>query len=320
MGVRTKLCAAIIAAWTPALAQESSPIPKEHREALTLWLDWTLGFGKTRAVDTVRPASLMTEPRPVLVDAQVGLSTFIVGAKYAFTEDIAAGFRLPFTFGNLGSISFQGGRAITLGNLELDGSVQKKLSDSLGITGALALALPTSLGTELPNTQAELDAKPPESFDNAEANKYSINQAAAAAFGYEQDQLFWSKRIGLVPSVEARWESERLHAAPLLKMVNLFDTHGASVERYRMEIVFGAAGGYRVLGWLDVGLRVWGSAAPVRRDDSPVGAGVVSPEVRAFFGQRKSSSFYVAGVLPFVGSTVDPYYFGALRAGLSGSF
>lgn len=325
---------ALVAAFAaaPAAAQEKTAqenpaqenpdkADKQRREPLHLSLDWTLGFGKVDVVDApTNITSLQTMPRPVLRPSQVGINAFIVGATYDVNETVSAGLRLPFTYGNLGAISFEGGHAISLGNLELFGEVRKKFSENLTGAGFLAIALPTSLGTELPKTQQELDAKLPGTFDQSEANKFSINQATAAAFGYEQDQLFWSRRLVFTPGVEGRWTSGKLHFTPFVKMPNLIDTHDVSAERYRMEFVFGAGAGYRALDWLDLGLRVWGSVAPVRRDGSPIGAGVASPEARAFFGARNEHSVYVAAILPFVGSNVDPYYFGAFRAGVSGTF
>jgi hypothetical protein len=306
----------------PVLADETEPdksaAPK--REPLHLTFDWTLGFGKVDVVDQrANPASNQRAPTPVRTQAQVGLNTFIVGAGYDVTKDFTAGIRLPFTFGSMANIAYEGGRAIALGNLEIYGELRKKFSEHFTGAGFLAIGLPTSLGTELP-TQAELDKIPPELYNPSDANKFAINQAAAAAFGYEQDQLFWSRRLVFTPGVEGRWVSGKLHATPFVKMVNLIDTHDVSPERYRMELVFGAGAGYRALEFLDFSVRVWGSVAPVRRDGSPVGAGVVSPEARLLFGERKEHSFYVAGVLPFVGSNVDPYYFGAVRAGVAGTF
>jgi hypothetical protein len=293
---------------------------KPKREPLHLAFDWTLGFGKVEAIEQrANVASNERAAPPMRTPAQVGLNTFIVGAAYDVTKDVTAGLRLPFTFGNLANITYEGGRAIALGNLELYVEARRKMSEHLIGAGFFSIALPSSLGTELP-PQSTLDATPPEQYNPADANKFAINQAAAAAFGYEQDQLFWSRRIGFTPGVEAQWSSGKLHAKPFVKMVNLIDTHDTSVERYRMEFVFGAGAGYRALEWLDLGLRAWGSVAPVRRDDSPVGAGVVSPEARLFFGQRKEHSFFVAGILPFVGSNVTPYYFGAVRAGVTGTF
>ena len=309
----------------PALAADDATanpdtVAKAKREPLHLSLDWTLGFGKVDVVDQrAFPGSNQRAPTPTRTQAQIGMNTFIFGAGYDVTENVTAGLRLPFTFGNLANISYEGGRAIALGNLEFFGELRKKFSDNLTGAAFLAIALPTSLGTELP-TQAQLDAIPPEQYNPADANKFAVNQAAAAAFGYEQDQLFWSRRLVFTPGAEGRWTSGKLHITPFVKMANLIDTHDVSAERYRMEFVFGAGAGYRALEWLDFGARVWGSVAPVRRDGSPVGAGVASPEARVLFGARKEHSFYVAAVLPFVGSNVDPYYFGAFRAGVSGTF
>jgi len=304
--------------WAIALAVATIPASaRADNEPLTVLIDWTLGFGKIQAVDSSVDVGTGRALPPARVDAQVGLTTFIVGAEYAFPRRISAGLRLPFTYGNFGNVVFEGGHAIAIGNVEPYVSWKKNLNKTLAIGTSFALALPSSLGTEPPE---DLSAIPPDKFDNVDANKFSLNQAAAAAFGYEQDQLFWSKRFGLTPAVYAEVTRGKFRAEPFLKIVNLIDTHNASVEPYRLEIVFGAAAHVRVIEWFDLGLRAWGSASPARRAHSPIGAGVVAPEARVLFGENKSASVYVAGVLPFVGSNVDPYYFGAFRAGISGSF
>jgi hypothetical protein len=287
---------------------------------LHLFAQYTLGFGKVDTVQQRILPSLTTRPENVLGQSQVSVSTFIVGGSFDITEGFGAGVRVPFTYGALGNITSDGAHTIIFGNLELFATLKKRFSPSFELFGSLAIGLPTALGTELPRTQAELAAYPADTFDRAEANRFSINQAAAAAFGYEQDQLFWSRRFGLTPAIEARWSQDKVHLEPFLKMPNLIDTHSRSVEPYRLELVFGAAGGYRALPWLDLGLRAWGSAAIARREASPVGGGALSPEVKFLFGARNSTVLYVAAVLPFVGSNVDPWYFGALRAGISGSF
>ena len=301
------------------------PPPLEERkepkaDRLHLFASYTLGFGKVDTVQQRFIPSLSTRPQNLLGQSQVSVSTFIVGGRFDVTPAFGVGARLPFSYGALGNITNDAGRAILFGNIELFATLQKKLSESLGIFGSLAVNLPSSLGTELPRTQAELSAFPADTFNRAEANRFSLNQAAAAMFGYEQDQLFWSKRFGITPAIEARWSQDKLHFEPFVKLPNLIDTHSSSVEPYRLEVVFGAAGGYRALPWLDLGLRAWGSAAIARRGASPVGAGVLSPEVKFVFGERNPTTIFVAAVLPFVGSNVDPYYFGALRAGVSGSF
>lgn len=305
----------------PAYAQpEPDRAEAARREPLRVALDWTLGFGKVGAVDQgAYPDSNQRAPTPKLTDAQIAVGTWIVGARYDVTPDVTAGVRLPFSLGNLGRINYGGGHTVALGNVELSGEVRRALSTRWAGAVSLALALPTSLGTELP-TAAQLAATAPEQYDPAEANKFATNQAAAAAFGYREDALFWSKRFGLTPGVAARWTGGRLHASAFFAAPSLFDTHAASAEPYRMELVIGGGGGYAPLPWLDFGLEAWGSAAPVRRVASPVGAVVLSPEARLRFGARHENAFYVAGVLPLAGSSVDPYYFGALRAGIAGTF
>lgn len=313
--MNTRIACALLFACARAAADERADERTNAKEPLELSAVWTLGFGKTPAVD-VPPT------RPRLLDAQIGLNAFVIGARFEPRKEISLSSRLPFAIGNFagsGDFVYQGGHAIALGNIEIAGA-WRTTSDALALDVGLALTVPSSLGAEIPTSQAELDARGVDTFDASDALRYSLLQATAAAFGYEEDALFWSRRFGVTPSVRGAWSSGALYATPFIKVPNLIDTQATSLERYRVEIVFGSGVGARLFGWLDLGARVWGSVTPIRRKASPTGAGVIEPELRVSFGEHRASSFFVAGVLPFVGSSVDPFYFGAVRAGIAGAF
>jgi hypothetical protein len=287
-----------------------------------LWVGayWTVGFGKTDVVEQKLPGTLQTEPQNILTRAGIWTQTFELAARYDFGKTLGIGARFPFTYGNVDRITYGGAHAFTIGNFELEARYTKEVSEKATVRVGMTVALPTALGTDLPATQQELDRTPGSRYNLADAYRFTINQSAAAAYGYERNDLFWSRRFAFVPHGEVVFTSGKLRLTPYLRLPIFVDTHADSVEPGRFEVVAGARATYRVTDWLEAGLRAWAYVPVARRGASPDPAGVASPELRFLFGEKRSTVLGVSGVLPFVGSLVTPDYWASVRATVSATF
>jgi hypothetical protein len=286
-------------------------------ERFSIGLDWVLGFGKGTAIEQQFQSSLQPQPTNVIVSAPYRTQTFMLAAHYAFPK-FGLGARFPMTIGDFSDASsrIRGENVFTNGGLEIALDLPIKLSESFKLVPQLAVVAPFAQGNSLPSA-AKLASVPYDQFDKQGTYAYSANLAAAAAHGYEDDELYWPGRVGIVPRVTAVVKAGVLGIEPYVKVPILIDTHVDSDEQLRVEAVAGLRLAIAATSWFEPAVRVWTMVPIAAQSGYRDPVGVVEPSVR--FHSGNTASLMVGGVLPFAGALVDPYVAG-VRAALAFSF
>jgi hypothetical protein len=286
-------------------------------EKLALGVDWVMGFGKVVAAEQQFQGSTQITPSNVIVSAPFRTQTFLLGAHYAF-DSIGLGLRMPLTNGNIrdASSNITGENVFTIGGIAIALDLPKKLSDSLTITPELELVAPTAQG-DAPPTPEALAKINPAAFDKYASYKYSANLSGAMSHGYEDDALFWSHRVGIVPKLGVSLHTGKVTLDPYVKVPVMIDTHTDSDERLRLEVVAGARLAYAITPWLQPGVRVWAMVPVAAQSGFLDPVGVVEPQIRIH--ADNTFSVTVGGILPFAGALTDPYV-GAVRATINAAF
>jgi hypothetical protein len=268
---------------------------------LALSLDLVVGFGRTEIAEANRETAGAFD----LASSHVTVESFVLSGAYELSEHIGLELRVPFAIGSLSATDDTSRTAFALGNLELGGEYELELSETLALAISLGVSLPTAQGAELPAAEGgeagHASAADGGSFDHA-----SINAAAAAARGFEDNALFEPERIGLIPKVGLAFHPGRVRLEPYVKVENLISTAHAAEHSYLGELVLGTFAGYQLSPALELGARVFGNLAFAGGGES---VGVVEPQLRAYFGPLR---LVLGGIIPFAGSLTDPQ-FGGVR-------
>ncbi|HSQ67591.1 MAG TPA: hypothetical protein VLM85_30485 [Polyangiaceae bacterium] len=297
------LCAAALLATfaASARAEEEKKTTEETKEAKEaeeprgqVNLELVVGTGQ---VDALNPASapfsgqLRYERQPTDVTA----AGIVLSGLYDLTPHFAVGVRLPLALAELRPEVDAKRSTANLGNVELEAELKTEASKGVELFAGLGLALPTSLGDELPSEQTLAGSQ--EGIDPVAADKYSVNKAVAAAYGYENNALWLAGYLGVVPLVGAKLRFGRLRIEPYAKAEMMFSVRPEAQERAIVEIDAGGRVAVSVTRWLDLGARAWGSFT-VTDHEGDLNIGVIEPELRV--GQEGWR--VTAGVLvPFAG-------------------
>jgi hypothetical protein len=179
---------------------------------------------------------------------------------------------------------------------------------------ALGVALPTAQGDEVPTSKEEIDKLSGQIIDQNNYDRAALNRASAFSRGAEDNALFETKRLGLIPKVGLDYERKKILFQPYVKLENLISTHSGVAHAYIGEVVVGTFLGYRVHEMLDAGVRVWGNIPVAGSDSSAVG--VVEPQLRGHIGNITP---LIGGIIPFAGPLTSPQ-FGGLRFAVAAKF
>ncbi len=257
---------------------------EEKEPKVNLFIDGVFGFGDVPALNANPPVTLGTSPSHTLENTHVASDSYILGGSYLVAKNLTIGARIPIVHAAFGPENLETQRgATTIGNLEIWAAYEKKLSKQLAIIPELGIALPTAVGDELP-TGDDVAANPTANYDNNAYDRFSALQAASASRGLEESALFEAARIGIIPKIELEYKMKKLTIAPYVKLENLISTQSDPEHRYLGEIVPGFLVSYKVIKFLDVGLRGWASIAFDKEDHDNNALIVVEPQLRAHFG------------------------------------
>jgi hypothetical protein len=189
--------------------------------------------------------------------------SWLFDAHYRIGDIFTLGLRVPFA---TGSVKGPGGSAddfnsFAFGNLELS------VRAGIPLTPSRRVRLPVGVAFALPTAAGDLFAKPEERGMIAQAE---VNQAAGAARGFEEQALFASKRMGIVPSAGILYEGAALRLGFSTKLEIMGKTGGEDLpppaadgsseglHDPNINWVTGAQGSYAFLGGkLEPGLRMW---------------------------------------------------------------
>jgi hypothetical protein len=251
--------------------------------------------------------------------SRVTTQSFVFGAEWEITHDIAVGARLPLVSGEISDPNFSHRGSLGLGNLEFEGSGNVNLSKGLDLELTLGVAVPTASGSD---STAVLTS----SIDQAALDRFAINRATAMARGYEEDALYTPKYWGIIPKVKLKWgEHEKWHVDPWIKLENLIGDQnfngyvgmgGQAHQQYIGELVFGANAGFFVNKYFEPALRIWANA-PLANADFTSTVAVVEPQLKFHVGDF---SPMVGGILPIAGTALTSPYAGGVRVALAGRF
>jgi hypothetical protein len=170
---------------------EAKPAPLPP--AANIQVDTVLGFGGVNVV-TDQPQTA----------TKVTVVSILPAVSYRFGEIWHVGLRIPFSTGSstgpLGAIDKFNQYA--LGNLEILVRPTFQLTKRLHLPAQVAFLPPTAMGQYFvePN-------------DTGNVARAIVNQAAGASRGWEENALFATKRVGIVPGVGLTYDRGAAHAA-----------------------------------------------------------------------------------------------------------
>jgi hypothetical protein len=298
---------------TEGAAPDGEGAIDDEETHFTAGLDVVVGFGKTPSVDQTPPVSAIVAPVNLVESDPVQTDSFVFDFAYAPTKNRDFRARLPVTMGAIDPDAYQARTLSAIGNVELEGELAFQLSSELALSASLSIAFPTSQGSAVPAATAAL----PASFDPNAYDRYSLNYAAAASRGFEDDELFFSGRFGLVPKVAIEYRpASGFRLDSYAKLENLICVVDNSGTGYVGELVLAVHAGYRVSRYFEPGVRLWTTLELAGTSGASVG--VVEPEIRFRVGNFTP---YLGVILPFAGALAkDPSRFVGVRLGASLAF
>ena len=176
--------------------EETKPAPLPPNA--NLQVDAVLGFGGVNVV-TDQPQTA----------TKVTVVSILPAVTYRFGEVWTVGLRIPFSTGSsrgpIGSSDKYNQDA--LGNLEILVRPSFELTKRLHLPVQLAFLPPTAMG------QYFVEAN-----DTGNVARAIVNQAAAASRGWEENALFATKRVGIVPGLGLVYDRGAAHAAVSTKL------------------------------------------------------------------------------------------------------
>jgi hypothetical protein len=288
---------------------------EEGHEKLELGLDLVLGWGKGPFAVQQLPTSFQPLPMYIRDEAPGASQSFILDAAYKITQALEVGLRLPFTFGRYAPHDGGSRGTTSFGNVEVEAEYEKHLNKAAEVFGAIGLALPTATGNEIPTTE-ELQAIPFNSFDQNGYDRWSVNHAAAASRGYEDNALFEPKRFGIIPKIGLEYRMNKLVIDPYVKVENLIATTSSLESSYVGELVPAVRIAYSLNKHFEPGLRAWANIGFAGSDEDKKTNLVIEPQVVGHFASFKP---YVGVIVPVAGPLTDAPWVG-VRLGAGGAF
>jgi hypothetical protein len=294
-------------AGTPAAAPSAapsgeSPTPEEEgrrpesEPKAMVGLDMVLGWGRVPfAVQNLpqpgQPAITYTRDDGVSSNVQ----SIVMAGSLDVIEHVGVGARLPLTFAGFSPNGTAGRSTTSFGNLELEGEYSQHIAHRMRLIGSFGLALPTAQGTELP---AGLNQTPAPFVDTTGYDRYSLNRAAAAARGFEDNALFEPNRLGLVPKVALVYLLHGVSIEPYVKVENLIGTSTALAAPYVGEVVAAARFGYWVQSRFELSLKGLVNIGFAGTDEDKKVAVAIEPDVVLRFGPVRP---YAGVIVPLAG-------------------
>jgi hypothetical protein len=281
---------------------------EEERGAVDL--EVVIGGGKIDAINPIPnglTGQLLYERRLTDVIA----SGIVLSGRWDVSKHFNLGMRIPVAIATLRPADDLDRTIINMGNVEIEAEYETELNEHVEFFAGAHVALPTSLGDELPS-EATL-ATDPTSVNPVASDKFSANKAVSAAYGAENTALWLAGYVGLIPAVGVKLRFGPVRIEPYVKLESMFSVRSVSSERAIVELDVGGRVAVEVAKFpkrgedktkIDVGVRAWGSFT-LTDHEGDLNIGVVEPEVRV--GGEKWR--VTAGVLvPFAGELTDPQW------------
>jgi hypothetical protein len=294
---------------TPAGGEEG-----EAAERVAVALDAVLGWGNVPfAVQNLPTAGTqaITYSRSDATPSDV--QSFVLTGRFDATEHLAVGVRLPFTLGTFSPAGSAARSTTSLGNVELEGELETRLGAQVKLVGALGVALPTGQGDEIPTTLVDVPAS---SVNAGSYDRYSLARAAALARGYEDNALFETGRLGVVPKIAIVYRGPRVGLEPYVKVENLIQAASSLDTPYVGELVAGVRAVYRFTRNIEAALRAWANVGFAGTPDDMKTSVAVEPDLVISSGAVRAYGGFVA---PVAGPPADADFFG-VRLGLVVAF
>lgn len=301
-------------ATSASAASDANQGEAKHEEIGKVGLDLVLGWGKVPFAVTSPPTGAEPTPSYSYQDkVPSNVQSFILGGGVEVIDHVEVGARLPFTFAGFSPDGSPGRSATSFGNLELEGAYGGRVAPGLRLYGSLGVALPTSQGTEVPSDLSNANVT---AVDQSAYDRWSLNRAAAAARGYEDNALFEPNRFGIIPRVGLLYRNHGLSLEPYLKLENLIGTSSTLSNGYVGELVGGLRVGYWVHKEFEVALRGWANVGFAGADEDKKTTVAIEPQVVLRFGPVRP---YVGVIVPFTGPPSDESFVG-IRLGVDVAF
>jgi hypothetical protein len=278
-----------------AKEEEVAKGPLDLGPAGEVSVDTVIGFGDIRVVG---PNDLSSTGVTVL--------SFVTGVSYRFGDTWRIGLRLPFSTGSsTGPLAGDADDYTTwaMGNLELAVRPTFRISRRLSIPVSFAFLIPMASGDLFADVTS----------DRGSIGQAVLNQAAAATRGWEENALFASKRVGLVPAAGVAYDRDALHLGASTKLDMMVKASGNDPKPAQGVLqdpnttwVTTLSGKYDLLGGkVSPGVRTWLAVAtvPARWGTSREYSGAqvaLEPGVSTRLPLNAAKSLWAAGTLGYV--------------------
>jgi hypothetical protein len=241
------------------------------------------------------------------------VQSFVVSGLVEAAAHLTLGVRLPLTFATFSPNGSPSRSTTALGNVELEGEFGGALGAHLVLKGSLGVALPTAQGDAPPPGTTGQNAQ---GVDENAYDRFSLSHAAAAARGYEEDELFEPRRLGLIPKLRLVYHARATSIEPYAKLENLVGTSSGLDHAYLGELVSGVRVAHDLGDFLEVGVRAWDRLMLVGGSGGDAISVAIEPDILLRWGSARLEG----GVIVPVGGAQWESGFVGVRLGLSGVF
>jgi hypothetical protein len=246
-------------------------------------------------------------------DEPSDVQSFVVGGSVVLAKNVDIGARVPLTFGTISPGVSAARSATAFGNVELVGRYARPIGDTLEADADLGVALPTAQGQVIP---ADLSGVDSHLVDFGAYDRFSISRGAAAARGFEDNELFAPMRVGIVPKLAFGYRGANWAIEPYVKVVNLIGTSSSLEAPYVSAVVPALRVAFRAPHPLELAVRGWAAVGFAGTDEDRRTTAAIEPDVALASGILRA----YGGVLVPLAGPPEQAGFLAARFGLSGVF
>ena len=241
------------------------------------------------------------------------MQSFILGGGMEVVEHVEVGARLPFTFAGF----TPDGDRRTVSDVLREPRARGRVRRARGAgTASLRVSRPGAADVAGHRDTARSGERRATQVDQSGYDRWSLNRAAAAARGYEDNALFEPHRLGIVPKVGLLYRTHGLSLEPYVKLENLVSTSSSLTNSYVGELVGGLRVGYWVHKEFEIAVRGWVNVGYAGADDDKKTTVAIEPQAVLRFGPVRP---YVGVIIPVTGPPNDGGFVG-LRLGVAVAF
>ncbi|MET0385600.1 MAG: hypothetical protein ABW321_06560 [Polyangiales bacterium] len=231
--------------------------------------------------------------------------SFLIAGNYALADQLRAGGRLGVSVANNVAAFDRSLHAVAaISNLEVEIERELLLEEDTELSLGLGIALPTAQGADLETGRSSA----------LSTLQGLVQEAAAAARGFEDGALFETARLGIIPKLRVSHRARSMRLESYVKLENLLSTRSTSARRYLGELIMSGFYGYELLRIITLGVRVWSS---IVLDDATAAALLCEPQVRVRAGALNAT---LGVLLPIVSRFAEPAVASGMRLAASAPF